>query len=147
MNSEELSSKIAELLNIPGEKKNLVFSIFKEKLSDFLEIGEAVKIDKLGIFQLKEQLRHTGSSKTLEPERKDLTLVFSSTEEENSKDSLFINLDIKDKSKDENEFDENVFQLGVGQPLVIDSVGDSEKSGQGDDKSGIAESISLLLSE
>ena len=145
MNSKKLALKIAKSLNIPEAKSNLVFSIFKEKMLEFLNVGEALKIDGLGIFQLKEQIRHSGSAKVLEPKSKDLTLVYSPSGEEGSGDFLFIKLD--ETERDETEFDENVFQIGIGKSLVTDSDESSENITEGDDRSGIEKSISILFND
>lgn len=120
MNKEILEEKIAILLKVSDQEKNLAFKIFKEKLSETLQIGEAIRINDLGVFQLKEQLDHRSVSKSGE-KLKSLTLVFSPESDDPSANSLFVNLEIENSKKDETEFNENVFQLGIGKPLVIDS--------------------------
>ncbi len=122
MNKEILENKIAELLSISEEKKGLAFSVFKEKVAEFLNVGEALRIDNLGVFQLKEQLSQSGIDKSLYSNDKNITLVFSVEFDQSSEGPLFINLEIDNKAKDETEFDENIFQLGIGKPLVTNAV-------------------------
>ena len=45
------------------KEKNLAFTMFKEKLAEFLKIGEALRINYLGVFQMKEQLDKSMSGK------------------------------------------------------------------------------------
>jgi len=125
MNKEVLEKKVAELLNIREEESQFAFSFFKEKVANFLNVGESIKIVNLGVFQLKEQLSHSGAEKSMDPNSKNLTLVFSPESGQSIEGSLFINLEIPDKTKDELEFDENVFQLGIGKPLVTYNENDS----------------------
>ena len=120
MNKEILEIKIAGLLGVSDEEKNLAFKIFKEKLSTTLKIGEALRINDLGVFQLKEQLDHRSVSKSDE-KSKNLTLVFSPQSDDPPSSSLFLNLEIENSKVEETEFNENVFQLGIGKQLVIDS--------------------------
>jgi cell division septation protein DedD len=122
MNKEILENKIAELLRISEEKKSLAFSVFKEKVAEFLNVGEALRIDNLGVFQLKEQLSQSGFEKSLYSNDKNITLVFSVGSDQSSEGPLFINLEIDNKAKDETEFNENIFQLGIGKPLVTNDV-------------------------
>lgn len=143
MNTDQFAGKLAQALNIPDNKSNIVLKIFKEKIYDFLSVGETIKIENLGIFQLKEQLSHSGSSRVLEPKNKDLTLVYSPTEE-HSDDFLFINLDKEKVKKDETEFDENVFQLGIGKSLVIEPA-DSVDSEEQTEYKNIGQGITVLL--
>lgn len=120
MNKEILEEKIAKLLKVSDQEKNLAFKIFKEKLSETLHVGEAVRVKDLGVFQLKEQLDHQSVGRSGD-KPKSLTLVFSPESEESLTNSLFVNLEIDKSKNDDTEFNENVFQLGIGKPLVIDS--------------------------
>ena len=145
MNKEILEDKIAKLLKVSDQEKNLAFKIFKEKLSEFLKIGEAIRINNLGVFQLKEQLDHRSVSKSGE-KSKSLTLVFSPESDDPSTNSLFVNLEIDKSKNDETEFNENVFQLGIGKPLVIDS-NQTLESGENliSDNMKIENEVSLLF--
>jgi cell division septation protein DedD/nucleoid DNA-binding protein len=120
MNKEILEDKIAKLLKVSDQEKNLAFKIFKEKLSENLKVGEALRVKDLGVFQLKEQLDHQSVGKSGE-KPKNLTLVFSPQSDDSLTNSLFVNLEIDKSKNDDTEFNENLFQLGIGKPLVIDS--------------------------
>ncbi|MCB9259357.1 MAG: SPOR domain-containing protein [Ignavibacteriales bacterium] len=117
MNKELLISKIAEILKIKEDENEIAFSLFKDKVANYLKVGEALRISNLGVLQLKEKLQHDLIPNS-EKGSKKLTLVFSPESESKSEDSLFINLEIDNSGKDEGEFDENVFQLGIGKPLI-----------------------------
>ncbi len=118
MHKELLQRKIIQLLNVGEEEKEVVFSLLKEKIANYLKVGEAVKIPELGVFQLKEKFTKPESVQNNEQDTKDLTLVFSPETNEGVQESLFINLEVEQKIKDETEFDEGVFQLGVAKPLA-----------------------------
>ena len=121
MNNEQLEKKIALLLEVPDEKSEYFFSLFKKKLSEFLTVGEALTIESLGTFQLKEQISHSSETKLLDPSEKALTIIFSPESTEGENDFLFINIELDEKKKDYTEFDENIFELSIGKELATDS--------------------------
>ncbi len=123
MDIRKLESKLVEVLNISEDKKKLSLRILKNKIASSLKVGEAVKIENLGVFQLKEKL---GADD-------ELTLLFSPDEELGNKDALFINLDIESSEKSSTEFSEDVFQLGINKHFI--PVTDSSKS-MADNESG-----------
>ncbi|PID59808.1 MAG: hypothetical protein CR986_04500 [Ignavibacteriae bacterium] len=117
MNKEILQNKIADLLSIKPEDKVISFNIFKRKILDKLSVGEAIKVPDIGIFQLKEQLKYSDSSDS--PDRlKGLALVYSPEDNSSEQDFLFLNLDVEERLKDDDSFDENVFQIGIDKTLV-----------------------------
>ena len=146
MNKNILENKISDLLGVSEDEKNLAFSLFKTKLSSFLKVGEALRISELGVFQLKEKLDHTDES-IVGGKSSNLTLVFSPiSDDQSSSDSLFVNLEIEKPTSDDTAFNENVFQLGIGKPLVTnmsDSIegGDQIKS----NAEKIEEKVSSIL--
>ena len=119
MNKDTLESKISQILEVSDPEKKLAFSLFKEKLSQTLSVGEAIKINDLGVFQLKEQLDHS-EKKDSKQKSSSLALIFSPHEEEPSADTLFLTLELDHLKNDETEFNENVFQVGLGKPLITD---------------------------
>jgi len=144
MNNEILESKIAELVNAPEGESALAFSIFKEKVTKLLTIGEALQIENLGVFQLKEQLSHSDGTKSIDPNAKNLTLLFSPDTGHDTQDYLFLNIELDNKEKDESEFDENVFQLGVGKQLATIESSDSVSS-ENSNRQSLESNISVLL--
>lgn len=148
MNKEALESKVAELFNKSEEEKNEVFSLFKEKIATFLNVGEAIRIEGLGVFQLKEQLAHSDTEKPLSSADKTNTLVYSPESDQASGDSLFMNLELERKLKDDSEFDENVFQLGIGKPVA--TISDKEildGDSSGDISDALDKSMTILLND
>ena len=144
MDKKELEKKVAGLLNVGEEFKELAFSQFKKKLSEFLEVGEAVKINTLGVFQMKEQLDRSDESGKISSKDKSLTLVFSPESKTSEDDSIFLNLELEEKPLDDNEFDEKVFQIGIDKPLITSEEDEKESDSI---KKDISNSISLLIND
>lgn len=108
MDLDKLESKLVELLNLHEDEKNLALKLFKGKIQESLKLGEALKIEQLGVFQLKEKLG----------EREKMTLLFSPNENIGDNDALFINLEVNENTKNDNEFSEDVFQLGINKRFI-----------------------------
>lgn len=108
MDIEKLKNKLVEVLNVSESEKSLSFQIFKKTIAESLKVNEAIKIDNLGTFQLKEKIGSVN----------ELTLLFSPGDQSDSKESLFLNLDISDSDKNNNEFSENVFQIGINKRFI-----------------------------
>lgn len=145
MTNEKLESKLAELLNVSSHEESITFLFFKKKIAEFLKIGEALKIDNLGVFQLKEQLEKFEKSKVKSSSSGKNVLIFSPESDSNEKDSMFLTLEIEPGKKDSTEFDESVFSIGIGKPTVpLSEINDEESNG--DSELSIDEKISNLIS-
>ncbi len=114
MDKEKLEQKIAELLEVNESESSFAFNKFKEKLVELLNLGEAIKISNLGVFQLKEQL----SDNLADIKKSKPTLLFSPDPSLASENSLFLTLEVDTKRSDPNVFDENVFQVGIGKQMI-----------------------------
>ena len=143
MDKKELERKVAGLLNVEEEFQELAFSQFKKKLSEFLAVDEAVKINSIGVFQIKEQLDRSDEHGKISSKDKSLTLVFSPESRSSEEDSIFLNLELDETTFDDNEFDENVLQIGIDKPLVTTEDSETDISSINND---LAVSISALLS-
>ncbi len=141
MDKEKLEQKVSQLLNVSEEESGFTFQIFKEKIVNMLNVGEAIKIDDLGVFQLKEQMSE--KYRTLGKKKK--TLVYSPSSDLKEKDSLFLTLNIDSESEDSTEFSEKVFQVGVNRPMITLHVNESEEDSN-DRKSQIIKKINDLIS-
>ncbi|MCB0753208.1 MAG: HU family DNA-binding protein, partial [Ignavibacteriae bacterium] len=139
MNKEKLEQKISELLNVAENDSSFAFNTFKEKIVQNLKVGEAIRINNLGVFQLKEQLREDSSIG-----RK--TLLFSPAKSISDKDSLFLTLEIDPKNIDSIEFDEKVFQLGIDKPMINLDGKDSPKDSDSPNKI-IENKITTMIDE
>ncbi len=129
MTTEKLKTQVAELLGVSDSEKNLAFSLFKNKIADSINTGEAIKISPIGIFQLKEQFI-SSDSKTPSTANKKHTLVFSPIEKSED-ESLFLNLELDDEDENINEFNEKVFSIGIDKPILpIGNSGKQEDTGQ-----------------
>jgi len=112
MTNEKLKQNIAELFEVSDSEKEITFLLFKKKLAEYLKVGEAIKINSLGVFQLKEQLTEGKRSKNKK------VIIFSANNEVIKKESLFLTLEIEQGKKNNSEFDEKVFNLGIGKPTI-----------------------------
>ncbi len=114
MTTEKLKTLIAELLEVSDSEKNLAFFLFKKKITENLQLGEAIKIPTVGVFQLKEQFNVTKEKSASSKGKK--AIIFSPTEE-NDEESLFLTLEL-DENDDSLEFDEKVFSIGIDKPIL-----------------------------
>ena len=121
MTTEKLKTLIAELLEVSDSEKNLAFLLFKKKISETLQLGEAIKIPSIGVFQLKEQF-NVAKEKSASSKGK-TTIIFSPTEK-NDDESLFLTLEL-DENDDSSEFDEKVFSIGIDKPIL--PIGENEQ--------------------
>ncbi|MCP5063953.1 MAG: SPOR domain-containing protein [Ignavibacteriae bacterium] len=145
MTNEKLESKLAELLNVSSHEESITFLLFKKRVAESLKIGEALKVNDLGVFQLKEQLKKVEKSKAKSSTAGKTVLIFSSDSDGSEKESLFLTLEIEPSKKDSAKFDESVFSIGIGKPTVPIS----EKNVKGSDTDSefsIDEKISNLIS-
>lgn len=145
MTKEKLESKIAELLNVSSHEESITFLLFKKKIAESLKIGEALKVNDLGVFQLKEQLKKVEKSKAKSSTTGKTVLIFSSDSDGSEKESLFLTLEIEPSKKDSTEFDESVFSIGIGKPTVPIGEKNVEESDAVSELS-IDEKISNLIS-
>ncbi|MBK8945661.1 MAG: SPOR domain-containing protein [Ignavibacteriae bacterium] len=127
MDKQILEQKFAEILGINESESSFAFNKFKEKIVENLFVGDALKVKDLGVFQIKEQLNDESNKLSIRKK----TLLFSPVQSLSSDDSLFLTLDIQQKFGDAIEFDEGIFQLGIGKAMIkLDENQDSENVDQ-----------------
>ncbi len=97
----DLKQKIGQMIGLSKAEEDLAYDIFIDKVSESLEIYNAIKVETLGIFTFARGKDGTG------PEV--LTFVPSYT---GHKDALYYKLDYE-RSGDDDEFDESIFNPGV----------------------------------
>lgn len=105
MNREELLKENADLIGVSYSERELAFQILTEKISEQLrEDGDAVKIEELGVFQLKQD-----SDKS--------ELIFSPirSSSKTSSKTLFIRIPISKRDEDDSD---DVFSVSVGKPTI-----------------------------
>jgi len=134
--------KISQLLSVSEDESGFAFKVFKDKIVSKLNVGEAVKIDDLGVFQLKEQMSE--NAKIAGTKKK--ILVYSPSSNLKEEDSLFLTLDIDPGAEESDEFTEKVFQVGVNRPMITLHTNESEEENN-DPKSQIVKKISNLVNE
>jgi cell division septation protein DedD len=132
MKKESLKENIAKILGVSSVEKDLAFEIFLEKISDTLNYDQAIKIKGIGSFQLKKS-ELTDDEKSLiglSDGKKD-KIIYSAFDNKSSRESnsLFLSFDVKAKTKDEFEFDDEIFSPGVGKPILpINDADESDSS-------------------
>lgn len=123
MNKEELQKYCAELIGVSSSEKELAFDILKEKILDQLKKdGDALRVDQLGVFQLK-----------LDKENNSAELIFTSSSKQYSSKTLFLRIPVKLSNYEEDTTVEDIFSISVGKPIVplkspSESNGDNEAS-------------------
>ncbi len=136
MTIEKLETAFAKLLDASKLEKNIAFLLFKKKLVEHLNIGDALKVKELGVFQLKEQPRKDKRFKIKK------VIIFSPEKSGDEKDSLFLTLEVETRKKKISEFDEKVFSVGIGKPIL--PIGGIQSD---DTEVSIEEKISNIISE
>ncbi len=136
MTKEDLEEKLAETLGIYEGEKDIAFNILVNKASETLNVDEAVKINGLGVFQLKKDASvkaktAMGGAKI----EKKYSLIYSPLSEEfgAGAKNLFLKIDVQNK-RNLYEFDDSIFDLGVNKPLIpvtenLQGVLDSDTTG------------------
>ena len=121
MKKESLKENIAKILGVSSLEKELAFEIFLEKITEVLDYDQAIKVNELGVFQLKkniptqDEISVIGSS-----DHKKDKIIYSAFDQKSSRESssLFLSFDVRAKLKDDFEFDDEVFNPGVGKPIL-----------------------------
>lgn len=117
MNKADLINKITEILGVAKPKDELAFEIFLEKISERLQLDEALRMPGVGIFQLKEE-PFTGVKKTfpgVDTESK-TELMFAPFVKDS--EALYLTFDVKKRKTNPLEFSDDIFSIGVEKPVV-----------------------------
>jgi len=120
MNKEALKNKIAEILNVSTSEKDLAFEMMLKKLSEILNFDEAINIPEVGIFSLKKEplLREERSEKAGLSLKRNLVFLPDEKDSTAASKSMYLSFNLDNTSRDYLEFDENVFSISVGKPIV-----------------------------
>lgn len=120
MNKEFLLEKIKSLTDCTSNEREAAFQFLIKNILKKIQNDQAIKIEGLGIFQLKKE-------PLLREERKDFanknihnrTLIYAPIYDENiNLNNLFVSIDIENADlKESNEIDK-VFSLGFGKPTI-----------------------------
>jgi len=120
--SELLINNICRELNIVGSEKTFAFDFFIQRISESLKYDEAIRIPKLGIFQLKKGINEQNSNSDI--------LVFVPFNIQNETENFaFFNIPVKKKENDLNKSIDEIFSLSVNKPIIsIKGINDSDNS-------------------
>jgi len=143
MNKKELIKKFSDLLKIPEEKQELAFEIFLRELSDKLVGNQALRISSLGVFQVKREPVPREERK-ISGEVKNFLLFSPVTSEEDNKQTIYLQFEIPDYTRDTFEYTDDIFSLSEDKPLAPIKQVESETEKKG---TTIFEKINGLLNE
>ncbi len=118
MEEKELVKKLAEILNVSEGKESFAFEAFKKVLIDNLQTGQAIRIPRLGIFQLKREPVPREERKG-QPGTNDF-LIFAPTRDskELRHGKVFLQIPVSGQNaKSDNEVGE-LFSLSVDKPVA-----------------------------
>ncbi len=120
MEKEELKIKIAEILGVSASEKDLAFEMMLKDLSNLLNFDEAINIPTIGVFSLKKEplLREERNSKIGASAKRNLIFVPEENALDTSSKAMYLTFNLDNSNEDYLEFDENVFSIGVGKPIV-----------------------------
>lgn len=132
MSREKLKSIIAERLELSENEKEFAFGALIKRVTEKLSFSEALKINNIGVFQLKKEPlpRQERSSLLSAAAREKRTLIYSPPFENLKGDinSLFLTLDLDDFTMISGDDVDNVFSLSVNKPII--SLSDESSSDQ-----------------
>ncbi|MDZ7766890.1 MAG: SPOR domain-containing protein [Melioribacteraceae bacterium] len=105
MNKEELLKANAELIGVSSSERELALQILIERISEQLrEDGDAVKIEELGVFQLKQ-----------DSNKSELIFSFITSTSKPASKTLFLRLPISKISEDDSD---DAFSVSIGKPTI-----------------------------
>ncbi len=150
MKKESLKENIAKILGVSSLEKELALEVFLEKVAESIDYDQAIKIDGLGVFQLKKNVPSKDEQSYIgntDP-RKD-KVIYSAFDQKSSRESnsLFLSFDVKAKSKNEFEFDDEIFSPGVGKPIPINTENEDSDSSIHMIKKSLEERVTELIEE
>jgi cell division septation protein DedD/nucleoid DNA-binding protein len=133
MNKDILVNYLSEYLNLKEAEKDFAFRLLIKKVSERLNFNDALRIDNIGVFQLKKEplprQERAGLLATAAKERR--TLIYSPPFENLKEDfnSVFLTLDLDELNISSSEDLDKVFSISVNQPLIplFESNADIEK--------------------
>ncbi len=118
MNNQNLIIKIADSLGVSRSQKELAFKIFINRVTEILNYDEALKIPGLGVFQLKKKAKQKNSKSAAENEGSQIIFSPDYQSETGDKLSLFLTIDVTERSKFSKELSYDSFSLSAGKPVI-----------------------------
>ena len=109
MDKNSLLKLISEKLGISQSQREFAFEFFLEKISNNLQNDEAINIPEIGFFQLKASTDSAKSKIYFSPH--DLS-------KDQLSQNLYLSFDVDTSDEISTEFDESVFSIGVGKPII-----------------------------
>ncbi len=120
MDKDALKNKIAEILGIAVSEKDLAFEMMLNRLSEILNYDDAINIPGIGIFSLKKEplLREERGENIGVSAKRNLIFLPEATDSTTTSKAMYLTFNLDSSNQDYLEFDENIFSISVGKPLV-----------------------------
>ena len=119
MTKNDLKEKIRKLLDVTASESDVAFELMIKKISALIKPDEALKIPDVGVFMLKKEPLPREERANVGAASKN-SLIFSPVSDDFSSetDSVFLSFDLDEAGKDNFEFNDNIFSVSVGKPIV-----------------------------
>ena len=122
MDRESLVKQVTNILGVSSSESDLGFELFLNGVLDVLDFNEAIKIPDVGVFQLKREVLTEDENKEISKnqiiEKDTLLCAPVSKDYSHESGSLFLPLDVTSRKKNALDFDESVFSIGAGKPII-----------------------------
>ncbi len=120
MKRENLIELVSHKLGVSVSEKNFAFDIFLQRVAHALNYEQAIELNEIGIFfPKKKHVVNTASETDSSENYKDFLIYIPGRKGETEyPDSMYLAFDVPLKKKSTYEFDENVFSLGIGKPII-----------------------------
>ncbi|MCF8259187.1 MAG: SPOR domain-containing protein [Melioribacteraceae bacterium] len=122
MKTEDLKKRILEFFQMEESDSELAYKLFMQRITQDLSPNDALKIEGLGVFQLKKDplpRAERGNDYSRSARVKESLIYCPPLDDFTVRShSLFLTIDINNTEKDASQFDESVFSLSVNQPLI-----------------------------
>lgn len=131
MEKQFLKEKILAASGLPAEHIEKVFNAFLQKVSEVLKVNQTIRIDNIGLFQLRtEPVSRLG--RDAQKKSKEILIYKNIKGSESEEKNLFLTIEIEPELTDSSVFNESVFNLSIDEPSTIFDEGDSALSGEND---------------
>ena len=120
MKRENLIELVSQKLGVSVSEKNFAFDIFLQRVAHALNYEQAIEFSEIGIFfpKKKHVVDSASESESRENYKDFLIYIPGRKGETEYPDSMYLAFDVPVKKKSAYEFDENVFSLGIGKPII-----------------------------
>lgn len=122
MNKEVLLKYLSNVVELSDAEKDFAFNTLVREISAHLNFDEAIKINDLGVFQLKKEPLPRQERKSLTPQalKEKRTLIYSPPFDKSpgETDALFLTIDVNELNLVATDDVDKIFSISVNKPLL-----------------------------